>query len=578
MDHRARGSILFATCLALGACAAHVGDANREGESAAYTFELVAGPPTAVRVTLRVTGESDGVSRLAVAPSWGGVQNCERFVHDLTVRDAGGRERPVTTDPGAPHGWNVAHEAGANLIATYELRPVEPDPLAQFHTHYEPVVRDDLLHLIGETGLIYPEWLENKGPIDISVQWSGFEEHGWRVISSFDGDGAHVHRPMQEFRHAMFLAGRIRVHDRDIRGGRLRVAIYGDDWGFADAALVDLIERIVAAEREFVGDFADPYFLVTVVPTGPRATPQSVSQGGTGLTNCFALFLAPGTAVGPESPHRMHVLRLLAHEYFHTWNGGEIATEEPEELVYWFSEGFTDFYASRLLRRAGLITDEEWLQRLNEALKKLWLSPVATEPAETIRREFWSRREIQELPYSRGETVALMLDEEIRRVGGARGDRSLDDFFLELLADARPPRGEKAETTRLLARIARWTSPEFAESLRRIVVDGALPDPPSRLIEPPATRADVDTYRYDPGFDVDASLEAKAAVGVREDGPAHAAGLREGQPITGFSIYRGDPDKEIKLNVRDGDQVKSVTFFPHGAAVRIPRYQAAPSG
>ncbi len=580
MSRSASLALLIPTCLALSGCAAHrPRDASTPADAVGYTLTLAPGPPAAVRVTLQARGEPDGTSRFVIAPSWGGVENCERFVHDPAVHDAAGRECPVTTDPGAPHGWNVAHEPGATLIATYELRPATPDALAQFHTHYEPVVRDDLLHLIGETGLIYPEWLEDSGPIDIRLTWSGFEARGWTVVSSFDADGGRVRMPLPEFRHAMFLAGRVRVHDRDIGGtarGRLRVAIYGDDWGFTDPELVDLVERIVTVEREFVNDFADPYFLVTVVPTGPRATPRSVSQGGTGLTNCFALFLAPGTAIGPDSQHRNHVLRLLAHEYFHTWNGGEIVTEEPEEYVYWFSEGFTDFYASRLLRRAGLIDDAEWTSRLNETLKRLWLNPAATEPAETIRRDFWSRREIHDLPYNRGEVVALMLDEEIRRVSG--GKRSLDDFFLEVLSDARPPAGQKAETGRLLARVARWTSPEFAESLRRIVVDGAMPDPPAHLTEPAATRADVDSFRYDTGFDLDGALQSKVAAGVREGSAAHAAGLRDGQPITGFSVYHADPDREITLNVKEDGEARSITFYPRGAPVRIPRYQSAAPG
>jgi hypothetical protein len=101
----------------------------------------------------------------------------------------------------------------------------------------------------------------------------------------------------------MFFARKIRVHDKLIRGGRLRVAIYGD-WDFKDSELVDMIDAVVATERDFAHDFTDPYFLVTVVPTGPRVTPQNFSMGGTGLANCFALFLAPGTSIGPGSPHR----------------------------------------------------------------------------------------------------------------------------------------------------------------------------------------------------------------------------------------------------------------------------------
>lgn len=539
-------------------------DAPDAPGAVAYTLELAPGP--ALRITLRVKGEADGSSHFAMAPDWGGIENCQRFVHDLTVSDAAGNPLPAAA---TEHGWDVTHSPGAPLVARYELRPAERDPLAQFRTHYEPVIRDGLFHVIGETGFIYPEWLENAGPIDVTLKWEGFDAAGWKTVSSFDTPSARI--PLQQFRHGIFIAGKVRIHDRDIRGGRLRVAIIGDDWAFEDPEFVDLVQKIVTVEREFMNDFADPYFLVTLVPTGPRASPQSVSMGGTGLTNCFALFLAPGSAVGPGTPHRDHVLRLLAHEYFHNWNGGAIHMEDPEQLVYWFSEGFTDFYASRLLRTAGLIDGPAWTRRLNETIQNLWLSPVAREPAETIRREFWTRPDVQQLPYLRGEVVALVIDEEIRRVSG--GEKSLDDFIREVLADAR--KGEKVQTESLVARIAKWTSPEFAQSIRRIVVDGEMPDPPRRLSDPVVVRVDSATYRYDSGFDVDASLASRVISGVRAGSPAHAAGLRDGQKVEGASIHRGNPDKEITLKVSENGERKEIRYWPRGAPVTIPVYQPA---
>jgi predicted metalloprotease with PDZ domain len=206
---------------------------------------------------------------------------------------------------------------------------------------------------------------------------------------------------------------------------------------------------------------------------------------------------------------------------------------------------------------------------MNECLRRLWLSPVATEPNERIRRDFWKQRDVEDLPYHRGETVALVLDEEIRRLSG--GDKSLDDFFRELLDDAR--RGEKAETSRLLDRISRWTSPAFAESLRNTVTDGALPDPPARISDPRAERADRDSYLYDPGFDVEASLKSKIVTGVRDQSGAFMAGLRDNQPIAGLSILKGDPDREISITILENNQKRLITFFPRGAPVRIPSYR-----
>lgn len=566
---------LLLGCLALaGSAARRPASAAPPAEAVAYTLRLLPGPPLRVEVELRVRGERDGTSRFAIAPSWGGVERCERFVRGLSVAGETGAALPLTGDPALPHAWEVRHPPGAALVARYELHGAAPDPLSDFRARYEPVVRDGLLHLIGDTALLGPDWLDDGRPIELRLAWEGFAERGWTTIASFDGFGEPLRVPLAEFRHGMFLAGRLRVEEREIRGGRVRLALHGDDWGFEDAELADLVARIVAAEREFVGDFSEPRFLVTVVPTGPPATPHSFSLGGTGLSHAFALFLPPGTAVGPASPHRDRILRLLAHEHFHAWTGGAIATEQPEELVYWFSEGFTDFFASRILRRAGLIDDARWTERLNESLRKLWLSPAATEPAETIRREFWTRGDVQELPYTRGEAVALALDEEIRRVSGGR--RSLDDWFRELLAAGR--RGERAGTARLLERAAEWTSAAFADSLRRVVVDGALPRLPARIRDPEAQLGTAERHRFDPGFELEASLAARVVSGVRAGSAAHAAGLRDGQPLAGFSVQRGEPDREISLTVREGGGSRTIAFFPRGEPVAVPEYRRAAGG
>ena len=540
-------------------------------ESVKYRFELTPAGPLAVRVSMTVMSRGESTSRLAIAPEWGGVRDCERFIHNLQVRDAAGK---ACTVKASGHGWDVEHEPDALLTATYDLRPGEGNPWDKFGTHYEPVLRDDLFCLIGNTGLIYPEWLEDSGPIDISLEWSGFRDRGWEIASSFplDSDSADrisVNRPLPQFRHAMFMAGKLRTADRKVKGGNVRIALYGDDWPFSVDEMADLVARIVEMERDFVRDYGDPHFLVTIAPVGPRAHPEAVSMGGTGLTDCFALYMAPGSAIGETSPHRNRVLQLLAHEYFHTWNGGEIHVEEPEELVYWFSEGFTDFFAARMLLKAGLTSDDVWLDRMNESMQALWLSPAATAPASEIQKQFWTSSALRDLPYKRGDVVALCIDEEIRRASG--GKKSIDDFFLEVLADGR--RGSKVSTDSLIARLAEWTSPEFAAGIRRVVVDGALPDPPREITTPRAERIDQESYRWDAGLDVDASVKTRIVTGVKEGSAAHAAGLRDGMAIKGLNLHHGDPGKEVTLKV--GDDKREIKYWPRGEGVKVVGYRKA---
>jgi len=86
-----------------------------------------------------------------------------------------------------------------------------------------------------------------------------------------------------------------------------------------------------------------------------------------------------------------------------------------------------------------------------------------------VAADFWKVKEVGELPYRRGDLVALLLDHEIRATSG--GKRSLDDFFREALQRGRE-RGEIGSTDNLLELAADFTSQEFADRLRGLIVDG----------------------------------------------------------------------------------------------------------
>ena len=51
----------------------------------------------------------------------------------------------------------------------------------------------------------------------------------------------------------------------------------------------------------------------------------------------------------------------FAHEHFHTWVGGKIRNDKQEELNYWWSEGFTDYYSRVLALRSGGLSIEKFI-------------------------------------------------------------------------------------------------------------------------------------------------------------------------------------------------------------------------
>lgn len=435
---------------------------------AKYALALETTPKLRVAATLALPAVDAEQSAFSVAPEWGGVDRCWRFLHDLVFFVDGAPVAASAVDHPVESAWVVKHKKGAAVEARWWFDPLPAGGDAALGNDYRPRVEPKLFLLLGDTGLLTPDALEGATPRRFAFEWNGFEEAGWRHVTSFGEARAFTTtRPLAAFKHALFMAGDLRVTAIEKNGTKLLLAFHGDGFAFEDGALAGLAARIVGAERDFFSDWSDPFFLVTLVPDERK---DRRSLGGTALTDSFALYLTKDTQLAPGSDDAARVAQLLAHEYFHRWNGGKIGLEKPEELGYWFSEGFTDFFARRILLRCGILDPKAYVARVNESLETYWKSPVRHEPATRIVADFWKRRDVADLPYRRGDLVALLLDHEIRAT--TKGERSLDDWFREALARVRD-RGESGSTDHLLELAAEWTSDGFAESLRRLVVDGA---------------------------------------------------------------------------------------------------------
>jgi predicted metalloprotease with PDZ domain len=531
-----------------------------------YTVELATAPVLEARFSVSVAAAEDGLSTFQVDESWGGVEHGADAILDVRAASSSGKE--LALERLSSHEWRARSDPQERItvswrVAANEFR-TDPDP----HVHYRTLLDASLLHFIGHIALLTPTHLPDA-PHAIALRWKGFAEAHWTVATSFGSDprGFDVSASFDEFRHAVFLAGPdVRLAHKEIRGKALTVAIAGSAWPFRDEEFVEDVRSIIDAECAFFAEDDFPPFLVTLIPAG-KADPHSRSLGGTGLTRSFALFVQPDTPLGATTGGGLDVPHLLAHEMFHHWNGGVAQMGESEQLVYWFSEGFTDFYARRILFRAGYGGAAEAARSLNETLKEYGLSPAREARNEKIRDGFWKDRDIGKLPYLRGNLVAVLLDHEIR--ARSKGARSVDDFVRQVVAAGR--KGAKLSTDSLLARITAWTDEAFASRIRGIVVDGAPIVLEPSTFEPCLALRSENLGAYDLGFDFEASHAAKEVRGVRPGSAAARAGLSDGMRITKFSIAFGNADVPVEVGVREGDAERTIRWLPQGDPLPVQR-------
>ncbi len=89
---------------------------------------------------------------------------------------------------------------------------------------------------------------------------------------------------------------------------------------------------------------------------------------------------------GLSHQNNKSLLEIVAHEFFHIWNGARIKPKslEPFHLEktslcseLWFSEGFTQYYGDLTLARVGIFSQEDYLKKMSTMLSEVLGSPGA---------------------------------------------------------------------------------------------------------------------------------------------------------------------------------------------------------
>ena len=461
-----------------------------------YRFELVRTPALAVRVHVELPGAPGGETTLEVDEEWGGVRAGGVDIAGVTATDASGT--PLTVARPVPYRIVISHAPGALIHLSYAFAANDYQAQTDSGEYRRPIVNPHLFRAVGHVALLRPTYISDKAPCRVRLGWDGFDEAGWRVVSSWGagtGDRT-VAVSLFDLSDALYVAGDIQLMTRDIHGYPLTISVAGSAWSFTPDAFADVCARIVALERGFFDDYARHFYWISLVPTGPLDQ-EEVSVHGTGLINCFSLSVSPNASLELAESSSNSLVSVIAHEMFHDWNGILIRQGDPEELVYWFSEGFTEFYARRLRYRGGFIGAAQYAESVGETLEKYAASPARDEPNTRIREDFWNDPDVQKLPYYRGDIVAMLLDHAIRRKSG--GTQSLDDV-MRLLADTAPSRSEGFTSDDLFAIFAGFADEASLQSLRNLVANGGVPDlnglfAPCLAIEPAGDGNAAPAYR-----------------------------------------------------------------------------------
>lgn len=539
-----------------------------------YALTLVAADPPRVRATIELIGDADGVTTLSLP---GGERDLQPGTTLTAIEAFAADGVALESRRTQPHRIEIVHAPDASLSVAWDIEHAMTSPPNPPGGDYRTVLEPERFHALGNRVLFAPE--REATDATIRFQWRGFDEAGWSTVCSHGvGAGPFEFRgDVELFRHAIFMAGDLAIEHREIPGGSLAVAVANEhEFDFETGDLADLAARIVTFEREFMRDETGAFYLVTMTSQGAHRRERGLALGGTGLSNSFAIFVPPGMSLDETNGDFARFCHLLAHEHYHEWNGLRIRRAQPENLAFWFSEGFTEFLTRRILHRSGLVSRDASLEDFNRSIRDYFTNPRRNATNQEIADGFFADMTLSFVPYRRGDLIAAIVDHEIR--DASEGERSLDDFMRALKAAKEP-----VTTESLIATIEQWTSPAVASHVRDVVVDGVDPVFPDDFFAAELASERIEFFPCDPGFDVMATVRGNEMTGVVNGGKAHAAGLREGMKVLGLGYDSSAPERPIPIQVEIDGEVKSITIDPRLDPIRAPRFSrregtsAAPS-
>lgn len=415
------------------------GRAGRTQPEVHYVVHADAADRSGFAVEMRLRNAPDTLRlRIPVwAPGAYRLANFGRNVRDLAVAGADGKAVPVVREVVAgdsSSGWRAVVAGGG---ATVRYRVAFPTPAAAASPNNRAFFRETGLLLDGPATYVYLDGHE-LAPAHVTFELPA----GWRAVTGL----VPTADPRTFFASTYdvlidspVLAGApaaLHVWPFDVDGVPHRTAYWAapSSPAFDSAAFVDAHRRIVRAARDVAGrlPYRDYSFLYVDSTGGGLEHLNSTTIGA----RADALAKDPLASAG-----------TTAHEYFHLWNIkrlrpaalGPFDYQRPVRTTsLWWSEGVTDFFAAELLRRSGLVTEEQARDELAGTIQAFLANPAhAVMSPERASWVAWDSPATYGgyttgFYYTQGALLGELLELRIRRATGLR--RGMDDV-LRLLLD-----------------------------------------------------------------------------------------------------------------------------------------------
>lgn len=234
-------------------------------------------------------------------------------------------------------------------------------------------------------------------------------------------------------------------------GMDLVLGVYSPSGKYKAADFKDNLEKMVVAQKKFLGDMnTNKKYAIMLYLSGGDG-PQIKGFGALEHHESTSVVLPE---MMPKEAIDKTITDVVSHEFFHTVNPLKTHSEEIHYFDYadpkmsqhlWMYEGGTEYFANLFQIQEGLITRDEFLQRMNEKITNSKnyndTMPFTVMSKNVLLDEY---KDQYRNVYEKGALLAMCLDIELRKLSnGEMGYRDMIRKLSQRFGENKPFKDDK---------------------------------------------------------------------------------------------------------------------------------------
>ncbi len=481
-------------------------------------------------------------------------------VYNVKVTDSKGNVLNTTRPD--PYSWNVKGHDGIIHVSYTLFANRGGGTYAQIdETH---------AHLNIPATFMYVPSLANK---EIEVTFKPRDDLNWKIATQLKHleNNTYYAKDLQYFMDSPTEISNHSVRSFNVGKQTINFVLHHNGTEGEFDEYFEKVKKIVLQQEKVFGelpsyDYDNYYFLACYIP----------NASGDGMEHRNSTILTSTRSLANGGLERN--IGTVSHEFFHCWNVERIRPQSLEPFDFeeanmsgelWFAEGFTSYYTSLMMCRAGLLSQEDYVKRLQGTFNYVWNSPGRRffNPIEMSYQAPFvdAARSVDPVNrtntfisyYSYGSALGLALDLSLREKG-----LTLDDY-MKLVWKKNGKKEKPYTIERLHSLLNDYAGDDFGNHFfQNYIYKSDMPDM-NRLFESVGVILSQNTDKASFGVAVvNGTINQNTSIGTA----AYKAGLEKGDKIINVNstpITKDTTFKEIIATYKP-DDILSITYERFG--------------